>query len=94
MKKILCIASMAVTAVLAVVSYCVLPASVVTQIGPGGATNAMPKLAALALSLLLAFGGGLAGLMARDPRNTFKGTAVSVAGAVVLTAVLLVNLPR
>ena len=79
--------------ILSVISYVILPETVVTQISLGNANaTTMPKLIAILIPLALGAGGAVASILKReDQKNARKMLIVSGAGIVVFALMLIVN---
>ena len=91
--KLFSIILLAATVILAVVSFLLLPETVVTQLSFGGDPTTMPKIAAVALPSLLGAGGAVAGLAAKgDDKTRKKCLLVSAVGILIFAVMLLVNL--
>lgn len=89
-KRIAAIILMAATVVLAVVSYLLLPETVVTQISAGGSPTTMPKIVALLIPSILGIGGGAFCLLQKDESK--KPLMISAVGAAVFVIMLVMNL--
>lgn len=91
MKKSLSIIIIIAVVVLAVISFVVLPDSVITQIsiGDSGVTR-MPKLAALLIPTFFGLAGGFMTL--EDKGNGKKGLLLGTVGILIFIITLVVNL--
>ena len=84
----------AASAALAVISFILLPQTVIVQFSTGGSgVTTMPKLFAIALPLALGAGGAAFGLAAKgDEKMKQKCLIVSLVGIAVFVIMLVVNL--
>ena len=90
-KKLASIAMLIVVAVLAVISFFVLPDTVVTQFSISSSrVTTMPKLSAIAFPALIGIVGTVVQLSEKE--NKHKGIIVSAAAILVLVIMLCVNL--
>lgn len=91
-KKLpLTIAVAAAAAVLAIVSFVLLPDTVITQLSFGGsAATTMPKLVAIGLPTLFSVGGAAAYLAGQNDNK--KSLLVSGVGILIFVIMLIVNL--
>lgn len=94
MKKALYAVGVAIAAVLGVVSWFVLSATVAVQIGlDGRVSNTMPKPLAIAIPMLISLIGGVIGITSEKP-NRAKGAAMVGIGIVMLMIMFFFNLNR
>ncbi|MDD4396998.1 MAG: hypothetical protein PHT39_05430, partial [Sphaerochaetaceae bacterium] len=78
------------TVVLAVVSYLLLPETVVTQISSGGSSTTMPKIMALLIPSIIGIGGSAFCLLQKG--DSKKPLVISAVGVCVFAIMLFVNL--
>lgn len=94
-EKVLPIILLVVSVIFTVVSFLILPDTVVTQISfstnGGDGFSTMPKLFAVAIPCLLSIGGAAVGLFIKDNSNK-KYYIMSAAGIVLFIVMLIVNL--
>lgn len=93
-KNIVAVILLIASAVLAVVSWLVLPQTVVTQISIGGSgTSSMPKIVAIAFPFTLSAGAAGGALLAKENDEAKnKSLIVSAVGIVIFIIMLAVNL--
>ena len=93
-KNIVAVILLIASAVLAVVSWLVLPQTVVTQISIGGSgTSSMPKIVAIAFPFTLSAGAAGGALLAKENDEAQnKSLIVSAVGLVIFIIMLAVNL--
>ena len=93
-KNIVAVILLIASAVLAVVSWLVLPQTVVTQISIGGSgTSSMPKIVAIAFPFTLSAGAAGGALLAKENDEAQnKSLIVSAVGIVIFIIMLAVNL--
>lgn len=91
MHKTISIVLIIATIILTIVSFILLPETVITQISTSGSKpTTMPKLFAVGLPALLGIGGGAFHFF--DKSHNSKFLVVSAAGVVVFVVMLIVNL--
>ncbi len=91
MKKKINIGLIAVAVVLSVVSWFLLPDTVVVQIGVDGqASNTMPKVFAVIVPLVISVIGSAMNLN-DDTRQNYRGYVLSIVGIAVMVFSLIVN---
>ena len=93
-QKLIPIILIIVSAALAVISYIVLPETVIVQISVGGSpATTMPKLIAVLLPFALGAGGAVSGLSdAGEAKSQRKWLIISGVGILVFAVMLIVNL--
>ncbi len=93
--KIAAVALIIASIVLSIVSYLLLPQTVVTQLSFDGNATTMPKLLAIAIPALLGIGCSIAFLVTKNEgKSKNKLLIVSGAGILVFAIMLAVNLSR
>lgn len=92
-QRIFVIIVLAVSVVLAVVSFIILPDTVITQFSVGSSNvTTMPKLVGIAIPFGLSAGGALVSLFAKGNDNTRKKSmVVSAIGLLVFVILIVVN---
>ena len=91
-RKLLCIAIIILSIVIAVIGFIVLPDIVVMQLRMDGhTTNSMPKAVAVLISWALTAGGAVWQLFMKGEEKS-KALSVSVIGIVVSIVTIIMNL--
>lgn len=91
LNKLISIAIIFLTIVLAVISFFVLPDTVITQVGGSSGASTMPKETALLIPTALGLLGGGAGLLNKSDKMG-KETLIGAVGILVFILMLIFNL--